>query len=101
MTPEGEYQMTSFASQDMMAWETQGAIFDRSRENLGAADRGITLYRKMLREQIGVVQSGGEPLGLIRDPEKNQIVGFEVSRGQAREEYTKTWSASYHDRQAG
>ena len=101
MTPEGEYQMTSFASQDMMAWETQGAVFDRSRENLGAADRGITLYRKMLREQIKVVQDGGEPLGLIRDPEKNRIVRFDVSRGQAKEEYTRTWNASYHDRQAG
>jgi 5,5'-dehydrodivanillate O-demethylase oxygenase subunit len=101
ITPEGEYEMTSFASQDMMAWETQGPVFDRTKENLGAADRGITLYRRMLKEQIHVVEAGGEPLGLILDPEKNDIVTFEVSRGQAKEEYLKTWSASYHDHQAG
>ena len=93
--------MTSFASQDMMAWETQGSVFDRTKENLGAGDKGITLYRRMLKEQIKVVQAGGEPLGLVRDAAKNKIVTFAVSRGQAKEEYLKTWSASYHDHQAG
>jgi 5,5'-dehydrodivanillate O-demethylase len=89
--------MTTFASQDMMAWETQGRVFDRTKEMLGATDRGITMYRKLLKEQIRVVQDGGEPLGLIRDAAKNNIVTFEVSRGQAREEFTQTWFASYSD----
>jgi 5,5'-dehydrodivanillate O-demethylase len=99
-TPEGEYEMTTFASQDMMAWETQGPVFDRTKENLGYTDRGISLYRRMLKEQIRVVADGGEPLGLIRDAAKNNIVTFEVSRGQAREEFTRTWFASYSDQQA-
>lgn len=97
MTPEGEYEMTCFASQDMMAWETQGAVFDRTRENLGATDKGIAMYRRLLKEQIKVVADGGEPLGLIREAAKNDIVSFDVSRGQSRDEYLKTWSASYHD----
>jgi len=86
-TPEGEYGMTSFPGQDMMAWETQGLIFDRARENLGASDRGITMYRRLLQEQITVVQNGGEPVGLIRDPKKNEIIRFAISIGQARKEY--------------
>ncbi len=80
MTPEGEYQMNSFPSQDKMAWETQGIIFDRSQENLGNSDGGITMYRKLLREQIEIVERGGEPIALVRDPEKNQIINFPGSR---------------------
>ncbi len=84
MTPEGEHQMTSFPSQDKMAWETQGSIFDRNEENLGASDGGITMYRKVLREQIEIVERGGEPMALVRDPEKNQIINFPGSRTPLR-----------------
>jgi 5,5'-dehydrodivanillate O-demethylase len=86
-TPDGEYTMDSFPSQDKMAWETQGPVYDRSKEHLGASDRGVAMWRKMLREQIEVVQSGGEPMALIRDPQKNQMIDFEVSEGPARDEY--------------
>ncbi len=51
-----------------MAWETQGPIMDRGNEHLGASDRGVVLYRQMLRQQIERVQQGLDPLGLIRDP---------------------------------
>ncbi len=80
MTPEGEHQMTSFSSQDKMAWETQGALYDRSEENLGSTDEGIIMYRKMLREQIEIVQNGGEPMALVRDPEKNRIIEFDSTK---------------------
>lgn len=80
LTPAGEHEMTSFPSQDKMAWETQGAIFDRSKENLGSSDGGITMYRKMLRDQIEIVARGGEPMALVRDPEKNRIIEFAGSR---------------------
>ncbi len=97
-TPEGEYEMTSFPGQDMMAWETQGRIFDRTRESLGHTDKGITLYRKLLREQIKAVQNGGEPLGIIRDPAKNKMIGFEVSSGAARKEYVEGKADYYSGR---
>lgn len=71
---DGTYIMKSFQSQDKMAWETQGRIYNRSGEHLGASDRGVVLFRKMLREQIEVVQRGGEPMALVRDPEKNKII---------------------------
>jgi 5,5'-dehydrodivanillate O-demethylase len=73
---KGEFHMESFNSQDEMAWETQGSIFDRSKENLGESDRGITLFRRILRDQIRIVQEGGDPMALVRDPEKNRIIEF-------------------------
>ena len=64
--------------QDAMAWETQGAPTDRTREHLGVGDEGIILLRKLVREQIDKVRKGGEPLGVIRDPRMNQIIEFDV-----------------------
>jgi 5,5'-dehydrodivanillate O-demethylase oxygenase subunit len=81
---DGEFHLKTFGSQDAMAWETQGAITDRSKELLGVSDRGVALYRRMLREQIALVQSGKEPAGLIRDPSKNEEIVIAVSHGQAR-----------------
>lgn len=65
----GRYLMDTFMSQDAMAVETQGPILDRSREMLVASDRGIVMYRKMLREQIERVRSGGNPIANIYDSE--------------------------------
>ena len=77
--PDGAYKLTSFNSQDRMAWETQGPIFDRSAEHLGASDRGIVMLRRLLAEQITVVESGGNPIALVWDTAKNQIIDFPSS----------------------
>lgn len=80
----GEFKLDTFGAQDGMAWETQGPICDRSLENLGTSDRGIVLYRRMLKEQILAVQQGQEPLGIIRDPKKNEVIVIQISEGQGR-----------------
>jgi hypothetical protein len=72
--PDGSYAMDSFFGQDKMAWETQGRVYDRSKEHTGASDHGIAMLRRMLLDQMRVVQEDGEPLGLIRDPERNRVV---------------------------
>ena len=82
--PDGEYELTTFIGQDLMAWETQGAIFDRSTELTGVSDRGIYMFRNLLREQIQAVQAGKEPVGVVRDPKINEIIRFQFSSGQAR-----------------
>ena len=69
---DGEFHMESFASQDHMAWETQGPIADRANEHLGEGDRGVIMYRKLLREQILAVQEGRDPVGVNRDPNKGR-----------------------------
>jgi 5,5'-dehydrodivanillate O-demethylase len=70
--------MESVYAQDVMAWETQGSVTDRTQEHLGASDRGVVLFRKLLREQIEVVRNGGDPIGVIRDPEENNNIDLEV-----------------------
>jgi len=72
--PDGEYTMTTFYSHDTMAWETQGAIFDRDAEHLGASDRGIALFRDMLRDQIAVVERGDDPMALVWDKAANRVI---------------------------
>jgi 5,5'-dehydrodivanillate O-demethylase len=55
--------------QDDAAQDNQGPgrIADRTREHLGTSDRGIILFRKMLREAIDAVARGEDPLGVSRD----------------------------------
>jgi 5,5'-dehydrodivanillate O-demethylase len=77
-SPQGEYYMDVVSAQDSMAWETQGPITDRTQEHLGAADRGIVMFRRLLKEQIDIVAKGGEPMGVVRDPDKNKIIHFDV-----------------------
>jgi 5,5'-dehydrodivanillate O-demethylase len=74
----GEYRLDQVLVQDAMVWETQGALTDRTREHLGVGDEGIIILRKLLREQIEIVQKGGEPLGVLRNPSKNQLIEFDV-----------------------
>jgi len=75
---EGNYLMDIVSAQDAMAWETQGDITDRTLEHLGHGDIGIVMFRRMLKEQIEIVQNGGEPFGVIRDPAKNKILHIDV-----------------------
>lgn len=67
----GRYRTDHIDAQDIMAWLTQGRIADRSRENLGASDQGVALYRRMLKREIKKVQRGEDPIGVIRDPARN------------------------------
>jgi 5,5'-dehydrodivanillate O-demethylase len=71
---DGEFHLEHFASQDQMAWETQGPIADRTQEHLGESDRGIIMFRKLLREQIQAVENGEDPVGTNRDPAKDEVI---------------------------
>jgi len=74
----GTEELQTFYGQDRIVWETQGAIFDRTRETLGDSDRGIVMFRDMLAEQIARVERGDEPtVAVVRDPERNEIIIFE------------------------
>lgn len=73
-----EYDMTMVSAQDSMAWETQGFLADRSSEHLGVGDEGVIELRKLLKEQIERVQQGLDPLGVMRDPARNQLIDLGV-----------------------
>ena len=79
MTDEsGGYRMDMVLAQDVMAWETQGPIFDRSREHLSSADKGVVILRRLLREQIDKVHNGGTPLGVRPAAEDARLIELEV-----------------------
>ena len=79
MTDENGRHITDFVlGQDMAAWVTQGPTADRSLERLGESDKGIILYRRMLAEQMALVEDGGEPVNVFRDPEKNKFIHIPV-----------------------
>ena len=65
---KGGFIMDNIDGQDMMAWVTQGAVADRSRENLAASDKGVAMYRRVLKREMKKVQDGLDPMGLLRDP---------------------------------
>ncbi len=60
--------------QDMLAWQKQGEIADRTTEMLTASDKGIIMFRRMLNEQMEVVRDGGEPMNVFRDPAANRSI---------------------------
>jgi len=78
----GEYLIDFVDGQDIMAWVTQGEISDRTREVLGTSDRGIILYRRLLLEQMERAQAGEDPLGVIRDPAKNELIELPQERNK-------------------
>jgi phenylpropionate dioxygenase-like ring-hydroxylating dioxygenase large terminal subunit len=48
------------AAQDIMVTQSQGYIVDRTKENLGAEDVGVTHVRRALFRAIEAVQGGGD-----------------------------------------
>jgi 5,5'-dehydrodivanillate O-demethylase oxygenase subunit len=61
-------------NQDVAIWIGQGRVTDRTQEHLGLSDAGIIMFRKKLMEQIAVVERGGEPKAVIRDPQKYAVM---------------------------
>ena len=76
----GEFIVDNVDGQDMMAWVTQGPIADRTRENLGASDKGVALYRRVLRRELEKVAQGADPMGLVRDPARNHCIDLPNER---------------------
>jgi 5,5'-dehydrodivanillate O-demethylase len=69
-------------AQDVMAWISQGKIYDRSDEMLGTTDRGIILFRKMLVREMDKVAAGHDPINVFRDAAAN-APRFQLERNKA------------------
>jgi 5,5'-dehydrodivanillate O-demethylase oxygenase subunit len=76
----GEFLLDVVDVQDIMAWVTQGRIAERDRESLGATDRGITLYRRILHRELKKIAAGEDPIGVFRDPARNEVITFPIER---------------------
>jgi phenylpropionate dioxygenase-like ring-hydroxylating dioxygenase large terminal subunit len=60
---------------DQWACESMGAIQDRTKEHLGQSDKGITAYRRLLRQAIEDTKSGGKPLMVLDAASAPNITG--------------------------
>ena len=59
---------------DYEAQVGQGPISLHSEEHLTTTDKGIGMVRRMLAQQIKVVQDGGDPVGITFDPAEQVVV---------------------------
>jgi 5,5'-dehydrodivanillate O-demethylase len=75
---QGRYIVDILFNQDYMAWVTQGDIARRDLEKLGESDKGIIMFRKMVKEQAAIVADGGDPMCTFRDPERNQAIELPI-----------------------
>ena len=55
-------------AQDAHAWISQGEICDRTQEHLGRTDLPIVFMRRQFEEQLRIVEDGGDPMNVFRDP---------------------------------
>jgi 5,5'-dehydrodivanillate O-demethylase len=72
----GGFRLDFIDGQDIMVWVSQGAIADRTREQLVSSDRGVAMLRELLFEQIDRVQRGEDPIGVIRGPAANAVINL-------------------------
>jgi 5,5'-dehydrodivanillate O-demethylase len=62
-------------AQDQAAWVIEGAIMDRTTERLGVSDVGIIMFRRLLEEQMQLVESSdADPMNTYRDPATNAMI---------------------------
>jgi len=61
----------NFPTHDLFVTESQGAILDRTQEHLVSSDIGIVRARRQILNAIKDVENGRDPIGVIRDPAKN------------------------------
>jgi 5,5'-dehydrodivanillate O-demethylase len=67
----GRWLTSHTMNQDIVAWVGQGTIADRTKEHLGASDRGVILMRKQFFEDLERIERGEDPMGIVRDPVRN------------------------------
>jgi 5,5'-dehydrodivanillate O-demethylase oxygenase subunit len=79
---DGEYLLDMIYAQDVMAWETQGPIAKRHLEKLGTTDQGVILFRNALKRELAKMEAGQDPMGVIRDPSKNERIDLPMEVGK-------------------
>ena len=68
--------------QDRVAQESQGEIYDRTREHLGASDEGVILLRQTIKQSIEAVRQGQDPFWILRSSEENNKITFDASMAE-------------------
>ncbi|HLY66009.1 MAG TPA: hypothetical protein VKU60_10795, partial [Chloroflexota bacterium] len=70
-----------FLNEDACATETMGRIYDRSREHLGASDKGVIAVRRRLLDAVRDFEAGQEPPHIVTDPAANDMSHVDTLAG--------------------
>ena len=73
---DGRWISSHIINQDAIGWAGQGVIADRTKENLGAGDRGVTMMRQRFLRDLDAIGAGRDPSGIIRDPDTAKFVAL-------------------------
>jgi 5,5'-dehydrodivanillate O-demethylase oxygenase subunit len=87
----GRHIVDYIEGQDIMAWVTQGAITDRTAEHLGSSDIGVTMLRRMFRENMAAVEEGRDPIGVVREPHDRIRLPIEGDKFGAGYTFATSW----------
>jgi hypothetical protein len=60
---------------DQWACESMGAIQDRTQEHLGASDKAIVAYRKLLRSALEQAEKGEKPIMVLDKTSAARMTG--------------------------
>lgn len=60
--------------EDRIVQESQGVVADRTQEHLATSDRGIVVFRNMMREAIAAVREGRDPVNVSREPRADFVL---------------------------
>jgi 5,5'-dehydrodivanillate O-demethylase len=71
---EGRYIVNTVSSEDAAVITSQGGVPQRQHEHLGRSDRGIILFRNLLREGIEAIQKGEVPAGVVTEANADKII---------------------------
>lgn len=77
---DGKWLLDFTFNQDYMAWVSQGVVARRDREKLGLSDRGIVMFRAMLKQQLDRMRDGLDPMNTFRDLQSNVSISLPVER---------------------
>ena len=102
--PNGQHPFARYTrhiplAQDHMAWETAGPIWDRTQERLATSDRGIVMFREILKREIDKVQKGLDPIGVFRGDQP--VIDTKLSEALASGQYgdrRRIWQIKNEDR---
>jgi phenylpropionate dioxygenase-like ring-hydroxylating dioxygenase large terminal subunit len=68
------YEFTQRHPDDKEAVEGQGPIALHGLEHLVSSDKGVIMFRRILKQAIHAVKDGRDPKGIIREPAKAKCV---------------------------
>ncbi|MBI67493.1 MAG: Rieske (2Fe-2S) protein [Chloroflexi bacterium] len=83
---DGKPILDCILNQDFVGWWSQGPLTDRTAENLGRTDIPVVFLRKQIDENIKIVEDGGDPMNVFRDP--TQMGGILYGGGAPAETWT-------------